>query len=69
MSELRRYLEILLDHRCNQGNETCAECQSLQRIYAYMQTEIFSSVVYEETPLAPRPAGSVSKPMNRAIAQ
>ena len=54
MSELRYYLEMLLDHQCSSGDGTCRECQSLQRIYQLMQTELFSTVIYTETPLEPR---------------
>jgi hypothetical protein len=67
MQELRYYLEMLLDHQCRSGNGECPECQSLQRIYQFMQTELFSTVIYTETPLDPRqPAPSSSQPVNRA---
>lgn len=51
MNELRHYLTILLDHQC-EGADACAECESLRRIYAFMQTEIFSSVIYSGPPAA-----------------
>jgi hypothetical protein len=70
MHELRYYLETLLDHRCTSANGECPECQSLQRIYAFMQTEMFSTVIYSGgTPLEYRqPALSQSQPINRAAA-
>jgi len=68
MHELRYYLEALLDHQCKSGNGDCPECEGLQRIYAFMQTELFSSVIYTETPLEHRqPAPSQSR-FNRAAA-
>ena len=67
MHELRYYLEALLDHQCASGNGNCPECRSLQRVYQFMQTELFSTVIYTETPLEPRhPAQSRSQPVNRA---
>jgi hypothetical protein len=60
---------VLLDHQCGSGDGDCAECQSLQRIYHYMQTKLFSTVIYTETALEPRqPAKSASQPVNRAAA-
>jgi hypothetical protein len=58
MNELRYYLETLLDHQCNSGHGDCWDCQSLQRIYQFMQTELFSTVIYNETPLEPRRTAS-----------
>jgi len=54
MNELRYYLETLLHHQCNSGDGDCRDCQSLQRIYQFMQTELFSTVIYTETAVAPR---------------
>jgi len=69
MHELRYYLEVLLDHRCSSANGDCPECQSLQRIYRFMQTELFSTVIYTETPLEHRqPTASPSRSVNRAAA-
>jgi len=69
MSELRYYLEMLLDHKCG-GNGDCPECRSLQRVYQFMETELFSTVIYTETPLDPRQiARSRSLPINRAAAE
>lgn len=69
MQELRYYLQALLDHQCASGNANCRECQSLQRIYQFMLTEIFSTVIYTDTPLdLRRPAPSQSPPVNRAAA-
>lgn len=68
MNELRYYLQMLLDHRCS-ANGDCRECHTLQQIYRFMQTELFSTVIYNETPLAPRrPEQSHSQPVNRAAA-
>ncbi|HLY19636.1 MAG TPA: hypothetical protein VKR61_20555 [Bryobacteraceae bacterium] len=53
MDELRYYLETLLDHQCSSA-ANCPKCESLQRIYQFMQTELFSTVVYAETALQPR---------------
>ncbi len=52
MQELRYYLEMLLDHQCKSSAGPCAECRALQRVYDFMETEIFSTVIYNETPLA-----------------
>lgn len=69
MHELRYYLETLLDHECTAANGDCRECQRLRRIYQFIETELFSTVIYRETPLAPRqPASSQSQPVNRAAA-
>jgi hypothetical protein len=46
MHELRYYLETLLDHQCSSGNGDCRECRSLERIYQFMHTELFSTVIY-----------------------
>lgn len=68
MKEFRYYLELLLDHRCS-STDNCPECLSLQRIYQFMQTEIFSTIVYTETPLDLRqPARLELKAFNRAAA-
>jgi len=69
MDELRHYLELLLDHRCAPGAVNCPECMRLRRIYQFMQTEIFSTVVYPERhaelhfPMRPE-----ARPLNRAAA-
>ncbi len=69
MHELRYYLEMLLHHECVSGNGDCRECQSLQRIYRFMQNELFASVIYTETLPAPRqPAQPRPQPVNRAVA-
>jgi len=69
MHEFRHYLEMLLDHQCSPGNAGCPECQGLQRIYQFMQTELFATVIYSETPLHPRQgARSLAQPVNRAAA-
>jgi hypothetical protein len=69
MHELRYYLETLLDHQCGSGNTACPECKGLQRIYEFMQTELFSTVIYADTPLDPRQAARSSpRPVNRATA-
>jgi hypothetical protein len=69
MNELRSYLEALLDHQCAPSPGECRECRSLQRIYQFMQAELFSTVIYTETPLEPRhPAQSPSRPVNRVAA-
>ena len=57
MHELRHYLEMLLAHQCGSSDSGCMECQRLQRIYGFLQTELFSTVIYSETPLSPRPPG------------
>lgn len=54
MQEYRFYLEMLLDHQCSSSDGKCPECQSLQRIYQFMQTELFSTVIYTETSPHPR---------------
>jgi len=67
MDELRHYLEALLDHQCASSGGNCRDCQSLQRIYQLMRTELFSTVIYSETPLEPRRAAqSLSPAINRA---
>ncbi len=69
MQELRCYLEMLLDHECRLANGDCPECQTLQRIYQFMQTELFSTVIYTETPLEPRQSvRRTAPPVNRAAA-
>jgi len=69
MHELRHYLEMLLNHECGPGNGDCRECQRLHRVYQFMQTELFSTVIYTETAKDPRqPARSPSRPVNRAVA-
>ena len=69
MNELRYYLEALLDHQCASSTGECRECRSLQRIYQFMRAELFSTVIYTETPLDPRhPAQAPSHPVNRAAA-
>jgi len=69
MNEFRYYLGLLLEHRCGAGPQGCAECRSLQRIYEFMQTEIFSSIVFSETPMEPRQAArGGSNPANHATA-
>jgi hypothetical protein len=69
MHELRYYLGMLLDHQCISGKSDCPECQSLQRICQFMQTELFATVIYTETPLEHRqPVPSHSQPVNRAAA-
>lgn len=69
MQELRCYLEMLLDHECRPANGDCPECQALQRIYQFMQTELFSTVIYTETPLELRRAARPPvPPVNRAAA-
>ncbi|HVN03583.1 MAG TPA: hypothetical protein VMT86_04140 [Bryobacteraceae bacterium] len=68
MDELRYYLESLLDHQCS-GALNCPECVSLQRIYQFMHTEIFATVVYAETPIEQRQApGFECRPAHRAAA-
>jgi len=65
MHELRDYLEMLLNHQCTSGNGDCRDCKNLQRIYQFMQTDIFSTVIYTETSLEPRqPSRSQSQPVN-----
>lgn len=67
MGELRYYLEILLDHQCSAANGSCRECRTLQRICQFMQTELFSTVIYTDTPLEPRKhLRPPSQPVNRA---
>jgi len=67
MHELRRYLELLLDHQCSTAKGKCPECLGLQRLYEFMQTELFSCVIYTGTPLETRqPARSTAAPVNRA---
>jgi len=68
MHELRTYLEMLLAHKCSAGRDDCGDCQSLQRIYKFMQSEMFSTVVYAETPRAPRQAGEPPASLTRAAA-
>jgi len=51
MNELRYYLELLLEHQCASGPDKCVECRSLQRICQYLQTELFSSVIYNKIPM------------------
>jgi len=63
MHELRQYLVMLLNHQCSSGDGNCLDCQNLQRIYQFMQTDLFSTVVYTETRLLPRrPSRSQSQP-------
>jgi hypothetical protein len=69
MQELRYYLEMLLDHKCGSGNPDCPECRTLQRIYHFMQTEFFATVIYDETPLDPSQfTRSRTQPINRVAA-
>jgi hypothetical protein len=69
MHELRHYLEMLLNHECGSGNGDCRECQRLQRSYQFMQTELFSTVIYTEMLPDPRqPARPQLRPVNRAVA-
>ncbi|MGO4882173.1 MAG: hypothetical protein ACLP59_15270 [Bryobacteraceae bacterium] len=65
MHELRSYLEMLLGHPCGGGE--CPDCQHLQRIYSFIQNELFTTVVYAETPLSPHPgSGPQTRPVIRA---
>jgi hypothetical protein len=68
MHELRAYLEMLLAHECRVSREDCGDCRRLQRIYRFIQTELFATVVYEETPLAPRRHGARPASVTRAAA-
>jgi hypothetical protein len=69
MDEFRNYLEMLLGHICNSARGDCPECRSLERIYQFMQAEIFSTVIYTETVFDARKAAALaSKPVNRAAA-
>jgi len=69
MHELRFYLEALLDHQCGSANGECPECRSLQRIYGFIETELFSTVIYAETPLEHRqPHVPGPQSVNRAAA-
>ena len=69
MHELRYYLEVLLEHQCSSSNAECPECQSLQRIYQFMQTELFSTIIYSETALDRRhSAQSPSQPRGKRSA-
>jgi len=69
MNELRYYLEALLGHQCGSVNGECPECQSLQRIYQFMQSGLFSTVIYPESTLEPHhPGQSQTQPVNRAAA-
>ncbi|HTQ56116.1 MAG TPA: hypothetical protein VMI94_16725 [Bryobacteraceae bacterium] len=68
MDEFRIYLEILLGHACS-SRADCQACRALGKIYQYMQTEIFSTVVYSETIFdAKKAAALVHKTANRAAA-
>lgn len=60
--EMRHYLESLLAHQCMSGQETCRACRSLQRVYELMQTEIFATVIYPETPIEMRHSTGAEKP-------
>jgi hypothetical protein len=72
MQEFHLYLEMLLNHRCQLDSGNCPQCRALQRIYEFMQTEIFSTVIYTETPRSlaqaagcaagRRPSAFVSRP-------
>jgi hypothetical protein len=53
MQEFRIYLEMLLGHQCKPEAD-CPECRSLQRVLEFVQTQIFSTVIYSETPLDTR---------------
>jgi hypothetical protein len=66
MNELRHYLTILLDHQC-EGAHACAECESLRRIYAFMQTEIFSSVVFSAPPAQAIGAGASGRISDQSL--
>jgi len=66
MQELRYYLEILLDHQCRSVGSGCPQCRSLQRICELIQAEIFSTVIYTETPLAQM--GHTASPVANAFA-
>jgi hypothetical protein len=69
MYELRYYLEALLDHQCRSGNGECPECRSLRRIYGLIENELFSTVIYSETPLEQRQRVPAKlQPVNRAAA-
>ena len=65
MEELRYYLERLLAHQCTPGSGTCKECQTLHRIYQFMETEFFSTVIYTETPIQPRQTPILENPVVR----
>jgi hypothetical protein len=70
MNELRHYLEALLEHQCANSEGDCPECQGLERIYQFMRSRLFSTVIYTDTHLEPhRPAQSQSQPVNRAAAE
>jgi hypothetical protein len=68
MQEFRVYLEMLLGHECKLEAD-CPECQSLQRVLQFLQTQVFSTVIYSETPLDTRHAARTElKPAVRALA-
>lgn len=67
MDELRYYLEVLLNHQCSPGSAACPECRSLLRIYQFMQTELFSTVIYTERLIQPHQVSPrEAMPANRA---
>jgi hypothetical protein len=73
MDELRCYLEMLLGHDCSSGNTNCPECQRLRRIYQFIETELFSTVIYTETPIrqqqfSPYPSKAANRAARRAPA-
>jgi len=44
VSEIRQYLQLLLDHDC-QGGE-CPDCQTLDAVEALIRERLFRTVVY-----------------------
>ncbi len=69
MNELRYYLESLLDHSCAAPASDCAECRRLDRVYQFLRTELFTTVIYRETGLPPRAKTEIRRQAaNRAAA-
>ena len=68
MQEFRIYLEMLLRHECKLEAD-CPECRSLQSVLQFVQTQVFSTVIYSETPLDTRHAAHIEpKSAVRALA-
>ena len=67
MDEIRCYLQMLLQHECDTGTDNCPECRVLMRIKEFLETAIFSTVIYTDWhPDSGRPALPKPMPANRA---
>jgi hypothetical protein len=54
MDEIRRYLELLLDHQCPPEGALCRDCESLSRIGHLMMGFMAETRIYPQNAAQPR---------------